>query len=304
MFGPQSANETLGAQGVSSPKTGKKHKALCSHRAKRIIYRQHGKTSVVTCLVHSFIFVLCSCQSPASQHPISRVKIQSWVSAPAQTQIFFTMRSSTLLCHLLLAIFPTIPCAKNQLFGNLLHALLYNPSMDDTNSRMHATTGKQSTSTIMPHPNVTPPTYAVACTPALGNFTLTSAVISACPLCAQTGNGTSTNQSSQTMRYSQQSALEHFNVTFVNPDSGAREINCRLTWDTSTASLDKSPVAEQMDCDKDTHNQLNAVLEKRTSRVAAGFYLFVWNKRVAAFCCVHFNVRVTDSCADLCYPVA
>ena len=191
---------------------------------------------------------------------------------------FFTMRSSTLLCHLLLAIFPTFPCANGDRFSNLPHAMFYNPPAHDGEHSSQTTTVKPLSTATAPTPNVTSPAGSVACLPALESFVLTHAAISACPLCPQMGIETPTNQSNQTMHNSQQSTMESFNVTFSNPDPRAADITCRLNWDTSAASPNKFPVAKQMDCDKDVHNQLYAVVEKQASGVASGFYLFVWNK--------------------------
>ena len=188
------------------------------------------------------------------------------------------MRSSILLCQLLLVIFPTFSSAISQGSGNMLHGRFYEPPSPRRKDSSHITTSEQSALTSMPAPSVTLPEHGIACVPPLETFTVAHATISACPSCGLTGSGTSTNKSSSTAHNSQQSAMETFNVTFLNPDSRTANISCRLIWDTSPASPDKFPIANQMDCDKDKYNQLNAVVEKQTSGAAAGFYLFVWNK--------------------------
>ena len=139
-----------------------------------------------------------------------------------------------------------------------------------------------------------------ACQQPLATFTITHAAILMCPLCGvggpksggnSDGSGDSNNQTSGTNQTGKTNPtgppletkahvgnMENLTVTILNPARGGADIHCRINWDTSAASPDKFPVAKQMDCDKDERNQLNTVVEKQASGVAAGFYLFVWNK--------------------------
>lgn len=145
------------------------------------------------------------------------------------------------------------------------NAFVASPNYDnrESHSNPHASSSSiEPSSTVVPLASstitTTPANQTIECQQPLASFMITHAAIIGCPACG-------TNK-------------ENLTVTIQNPAANGASIACHVSWDTSAAGPGKFPIASQMECDKDAENQLNAVVEKQASGVAAGFYLFVWNK--------------------------